>query len=88
MLRRAIIRFYWQQLLKQFLPQAVHDCSPDANHPHRRRFTKGYHRRMSRVKNLWLVTLSSWLFIPLPPFWVASGLFTTLLSFAVLDETG
>ena len=75
-------------LYQHLMPDWVNDCSPDHEHPHRRRFTPAYRRKQGIVKNVWIgsgivmiVTGSTALILGL-------GLGTVFLSFMILDETG
>ena len=82
----ALLAFYLELFRLSMLPQSCHDCSPNADDPHRRRFTRDYLRRKGLVKNLWLLTVGSWLAFPVAPYLAATGLFTTMVAFAILDE--
>jgi len=61
-------------------------CAEPA-HCHGRRYTLKYRRKKGIVKSLWIVSGLSMLVIPILPFMAALGLFTTFLSFVILDET-
>ena len=73
----------WQQLL----PDWAHDSTPDATHPHRRRFTKRYRRKQAIVKNLWIVSGGIMILDGALATIVALLLGTTFMSFMILDET-
>ena len=60
---------------------------PDELHPYKRKFTKRYKAKKQVVKGLWIATGLLMIIYPLIPFIVTLGLFTTFLSFSILDES-
>jgi hypothetical protein len=69
------------------LPNWADDESPDAEHPHRRRFTRRYRRKQGIVKNVWICSGALMLLQSTPAAIIVLGLGTTFLSFVILDET-
>ncbi len=59
----------------------------DATHPRRRRHSARYRAKKKVVRGIWIATSILMLAYPLVPFIVTLGLFTTFLSFTILDET-
>jgi hypothetical protein len=74
-------------LHKLLLPNWADDQSPDAQHPHRRRFTRRYRRKRGIVKNIWIFSGALMLLQSTPAVIIVIGLGTTFLSFVILDET-
>lgn len=74
-------------LQRYLLPDWSADQSPDADHPHRRRFTRRYRRKKAIVKNIWIFSAALMLLNATPATMMALGLGTTFLSFVILDET-
>jgi hypothetical protein len=74
-------------LQKYLLPNWADDRSPDADHPHRRRFTRRYRKKQDIVKNVWICSGLLMLVQATPAAILALGLGTTFLSFVILDET-
>ncbi|MEW5249845.1 hypothetical protein [Microbulbifer sp. 2201CG32-9] len=83
----AIVRFYCMLFLGAFLPVAGEIRLPSPHDAQARRYTRAYRARQKRVKKLWLGSCLLMLCFPLVPFVLALSLFTSLLSFAILDET-
>ena len=77
-----------ERLYQHLMPKWAHDRSPDAAHPHRRRFTDSYRRKRAIVKNIWIC--SGLIMLATASLaWIATlSLGTTFLSFLILDETG
>lgn len=59
----------------------------DPLHPSQRRLTSSYRRKQKTVKVLWIATGLMMMAYPLVHFIVTLGLFTTFLSFTILDES-
>ena len=59
----------------------------DPNHPYKRLFTERYLAKKRIVKGIWIASGLLMLSFPLLPFVVTLGLFTTFLSFSILDES-
>lgn len=78
----ALIRFYLQLLL----PEWMRDNRPDSRHFFRRKFTEAYKARLRWAYRIWLGSALLMLAIPSPPVIIGLGLFTTFLSFSLLDE--
>ncbi len=74
-------------LLLLYCPKCYERRQPDENHPYRRLFTKKYQAKKQVVKGLWIATGILMIIYPLMPFIVTLGLFTTFLSFSILDES-
>lgn len=83
----ALIRFYCTLLVRSFLPVEAEICLPDPGDSHTRRYTRSYRVKRGWVKNLWIAASLLMLCFPLLPFVLGLGLLTSLLSFAILDET-
>ena len=83
----AFIRFYLTLLRDNLSRQPAPPVKPDPNHYHRRRFTAKYRRKQGIVKSLWISSGVVMLCFPVAPFVMGLGLFTTFLSFVILDET-
>lgn len=80
----------WKQLLLLLTllkPAWMQRKDPDEEHFYRRTFTKRYQAKLRLVKNLWIVSGLLMLAFPLLPFIASLGLFTTFISFSILDET-
>ncbi|WP_426414920.1 hypothetical protein [Aestuariirhabdus sp. LZHN29] len=69
------------------LPHWMLHREPDANHFYRRTFTRRYRAKRRIVRALWIVAGVLMLCNPALPFIILIGLPTTLLGFAILDET-
>ena len=64
------------------------DIIKDQEHPHRRRFLPQYQNRLRYVRDYWLYYLLAILIFQISlPFFIATFLLNTFLSFAFLDET-
>ncbi len=74
-----ILLLYWPELYER--------RQPDENHPYRRLFTPRYLARKKIVRGIWIATGSMMLIFPQLPFVITLGLFTTFLSFSILDES-
>lgn len=69
------------------MPQWASLKSPDAKHFYRRKFTDQYARKKRQVKHLWISALLLVLFFPTLPLLISMVMFTSFLSFCILDET-
>ena len=69
------------------LPAWLRAGRPDLEAAHQRRRSPAYRRRVKRVKTLWLITTLLMLVNPEVSFVLVTGLITSLLSFAILDES-
>lgn len=78
----SLIRFYLQLLL----PEWMSNRHPDSRHFYRRKFTDAYKERLCWAYRIWLGSVLLMLAIPSPPVIIGLGLFTTFLSFSLLDE--
>lgn len=76
-----------QRCLSWLLPVWTQNQTPDKTHFYRRVFTKSYKKRKNQVKNLWILSTFAMLIFPSLAFISASCLFTTFLSFSILDES-
>jgi hypothetical protein len=74
-------------LHRLLLPDWAEDQCPDAEHPHRRRFTRRYRRKQGIVKNVWICSGALMLLQATPAAIIVLGLGTTFLAFVILDET-
>ena len=74
-------------LYRHLMPKWAHNRSPDATHPHRRRFTDTYRRKRGIVKDIWICSGLVMLSTASPALIVTLTLATTFLSFLILDET-
>jgi len=68
-------------------PGWMQDRTPDEKHFYRRFFTKKHRAKRSKAKLLWIGMLSLMLLFPYPPLIVTMFLFTTFLTFSLMDET-
>lgn len=84
---RWLIRFYCTLMVRSFLPRENEICLPDPGDSHTRRYGRSYRIKRGWVKNLWLGSGLLMLCFPLLPVVLVLGLFTSFLSFAILDET-
>lgn len=75
------------KLYMRMLPDKLADRRPDPLSPHRRRFTAAYRRKRAVVKKIWAGAGLIVLMHPTVATLIIVGLFTTFLSFTVLDET-
>lgn len=85
---KSIVVFYWklwQQLTWQ--PPWLLSEIPSRSHFHRRRLTRVYRKKQRLVRALWFGALLVMLALPILPLVVAISLFTTFISFSILDET-
>ncbi|WP_296060718.1 hypothetical protein [uncultured Amphritea sp.] len=78
-----LIRFY----LRLMLPEWMQVTYPDGSHFFRRKFTAAYKARLRWVYRIWIGSGLLMLAIPAPPVVIGLGLFTTFISFSLLDET-
>ena len=56
-------------------------------HPYQRMLTKSYLEKKKIVRSIWIAAGLLMVGFPLPPFIVTLALFTTFLSFTILDES-
>jgi hypothetical protein len=75
------------RIIEWLMPRWAVNSLPDANHCHRRRFTRAYKRKQEMVRSLWIYSGLVMVVIPVAPYVAAATLFTTFLSFVILDET-
>ncbi|MCB1877234.1 MAG: hypothetical protein KDH88_14770 [Chromatiales bacterium] len=78
---------YWRWVCAWILPEWRRSQAPQADHFHRRRFTRSYRVKRGWVRNLWTGSGLLMLVNPQLPFVLAVGLATIFLSFVLLDET-
>ncbi len=85
---KELLFFYWT-LFSRFTwkPAWMEVENPEARHFHRRRFTQRYRQRQKLVERIWLFAALLLFFFPSPPLAVAGILFSTFLSFCILDES-
>jgi hypothetical protein len=72
---------------RYLLPEYVEKPIPDHKHPHRRRYTARYRRRLGICKSIWIVSGLVMAVNPTPEILFTLGLGTTFLSFMILDES-
>ncbi|MCW8885834.1 MAG: hypothetical protein OQK12_11350 [Motiliproteus sp.] len=70
-----------------YCPALFRHSPADERHPQGRMTTKRYLAKKQVVKSLWIATGTLMLIYPIVPFIVTLGLFTTFLSFTILDES-
>lgn len=75
------------RFLEWFMPDWALKTYPDPQHSHGRRLTHSYKKKQDIVKNLWIGSGLLMLVIGVLPYLVAATLFTTFISFVILDET-
>ncbi len=81
---KFLLMLYWPQRPRF---QRLQPPSTDENHPSARLLSKRYRAKKRIVRGLWIATGLMMLSFPLLPFMVTLGLFTTFLSFSILDES-
>jgi hypothetical protein len=74
-------------LHETLMPHWTRNRTPDYGHFYRRCFTRRYRAKRRIVRDVWLGSGCVMLLNPVLPFMLALGLATTLLAFAILDET-
>ncbi len=72
---------------RSILPAWWGRAEADPNHPHRRRYTRRYRRKLGLVKSLWIGSGLLMLLCNSLALVFGLALATTFLSFCVLDET-
>lgn len=75
-------------LMTLVLPNWMQDKHPDEQHFYRRKFTSKHRAKRHKVKSLWIGSGLIALLFPLPAVLVTVFLFTTFLSFSLMDESG
>ncbi|RTE66513.1 hypothetical protein EH243_07920 [Amphritea opalescens] len=78
----SLIWFYLQLLL----PEWMRNIHPDSDHFYRRKLTPAYKDRLRYAYRIWLGSVLLMIALPSPPVIIGLGLFTTFLSFSLLDE--
>lgn len=88
---KAFISFHIQLALSALLPswyqRDFFDDKKLSKHAHFRRFGGRYRAKRRLVRTLWTGTGFLMLAFPSPPLLVGGLLFSTCLSFAILDES-
>ncbi|NIB41161.1 hypothetical protein HBA55_16275 [Pseudomaricurvus alkylphenolicus] len=85
---KDLVRFYWSLWAQMsWQPHWLNSRDPDAEHFHRRRFTHKYREKQRIVRSVWFSAGVVMLAFPQPHVVIALLLFTTFLSFCILDET-
>ena len=85
---RAYLVFLFELLLStNFKPIWLDHHHPQHDHFHRRRFTRKYQQKQRIVRSLWFSVLLVMLAFPILWFVIAAAMFTTFVSFTILDET-
>ncbi|MGH1462700.1 MAG: hypothetical protein ACRBB6_11740 [Neptuniibacter sp.] len=74
-------------LVHRISPVWMHDHTPDEGHFYRRFFTAKHKAKRGKAKLLWIGGLLFILLFPYPPLIVATLLFTTFLTFSLMDES-
>lgn len=80
---RHLLRF----ILLLLSPTWMRDKTPDEAHFYRRLFTAKHKAKKDKAKLLWIAVLLVILIFPYPPLIVATLLFTTFLTFSLMDES-
>ena len=84
----ALITFHMSTLQQQLLSGHYREeIILDEQHPHYRRLSKRYKKKLETVKTFWIVAGMIILLFPLLHVAMISALITTFLSFCFLDET-
>jgi hypothetical protein len=78
---------WFEHILRTLLPHWRDNGRADPTHPHRRRYTKRYRRKVDMVKSLWIGSGLIMLLCNSLALILGLALATTFLSFVVLDET-
>jgi hypothetical protein len=65
----------------------MRDRTPDSDHFYRRFFTAKHRAKRSKAKLIWIAVLFLLILFPYPPLIVSLLLFTTFLTFSLLDES-
>lgn len=74
-------------LRDRFLPNWIQNTEADNLHPHRRRFTAAYRRKLDIVRNLWIGSGILMMVQATPVITAVLCIATTFLSFMILDES-
>lgn len=82
-----IVRFYCHLLLSYLRPSTIQGELPIEGHAHLRRQGRPYKRKQALVKNIWICSGLVMCAFPFPAFVTFGAIFTTFLSFCILDET-
>ncbi len=77
----------FRMLWLTYAPQWMHSQIPDETHFYRRQFTPAYRKKMILVRRLWVFSGLLVLCFPTFIFLAVISLFSTFLSFCLLDET-
>jgi len=78
---------YWSRTCAPLHNDRPSPRSADHHHPRQRLLSKNYKAKKRIVRGIWIATGLLMIGFPLPPFMVTLGLFTTFLSFTILDES-
>jgi hypothetical protein len=81
-----ILILFFRELKMLLLPLWLIHSAPDHKHFSHRRLTVHYRRRIKLVKAVWLGVAAILLVLPSPAFAVPLCLFSSFLSFSILDE--
>lgn len=81
------VRFLFHVVLSYLRPSSIQGELPIESHAHLRRQGKPYKRKQALVKNIWICSGVVMCAFPFPAFVTFSAIFTTFLSFCILDET-
>lgn len=88
---KALIEFHFYLALITLMPTWYQrDCIEEerlSKHAHYRRQSEHYQAKRKLVRALWTGTGALMLIFPTPPLMVGGLLFSTCLSFAILDES-
>ena len=87
---KAIIRYLEQiglALQMLFQPNWVRHRNPDSEHFYRRTLTPQHRAKKRLIYYIWVSVLLTMLIIPSLAYAFAASLFTTFVSFMILDET-
>lgn len=87
MILLIILKQWLQDLLVLPFPHQLFDRRVDAKHDSLRRNTQHYQQQKEWARCLWVGFAVVLFFFPLLPVLIGGSLFTTFLSFCVLDES-
>lgn len=81
----------WRHLISFILaflkPSWMQDKTPDASHFYRRLFTSKHRAKRAKARLLWIGVGGLMLAFPYPPLIIALSLFTTFITFSLMDES-
>lgn len=81
-----LLEHFGQALQMFFQPEWIRNRTPESEHFYRRTLTPQYRAKKRLVYYLWISVLLTMLIIPFLAYVFAASLFTTFVSFMILDE--